>query len=831
MTLAAQINTFMDYLGNALLNAESFIRNFYAIKNMKYPWVMIFFVIAAVAIWILIHRDFVKFRTKEDRENYLKERKRIRIYTAVLRGLALLLIGVAFASPFVMKDKVVQGDLSITILADNSTSFDLFNKTVAEWLKSSLDLTFPATLKYIAEGTKSDISGGILNSLKGNDNILLISDGQNNYGKDLRDMLLFAANLNSTISTLELEPIHDDTSIVIKGIDKAIRGTETTFFVKVMQAGNDKPYRVKVRIGQDEVINEEAQGTRTFSFMKKMGEGYHKITGEIEIPAEDDYFSDNNIFYKTVEILPRPPIYLMASKESFFYSLMMDLYNFKREAEFPPDLDPYVTLIMDDISADKISRENFDALSNFVLNGSGLIVIGGQSSYNKGGYRNSLLETMLPVRTMDSEKEGIRDENVNIVLLIDVSDSTGGRFSAQSSDRKVDVEKALALSILDYIKGESQVGVIAFNTDAYEISPLEPLNQKAGLRDQVMKLMDGGGTNIGEGIKAATSMLNRVKGSNNVILISDGVTQSPAEALAMAELAKRIGVHVFTVGVGSDTYEQMLKEIAGAGSGKYFKADQSQKLKLIFGDPEEDAECTDQKKRLRIIDDNHFISEGLDVTAVITGYNYVAPKSSANTIIATCDGKPILTVWRYGLGRVAALSTDDGTGWAGELLSATNSEIISRMINWAIGDPNRKKDFYVDAKDATLGKPVLVKVKSKDKPESQLIDFAMIDTNLYEGQFDPKETGYYDIFGAEVGVSYNDELQKIGLNPELYDLVRATGGDVFEPDDLKGIINKTKSLSRRIETSEHYVRWPFILAAMILLLIEISLRRLWEMRG
>lgn len=805
-----------------------FATDVYLLKNLKYPILIIPFILLAAAVWFVMRKDFISFKNAEDRSNYAKERKWIRIYISVSRTVILLLLGIAFASPFIMKEKVVEGDLSISILADNSTSFDLFDKTIAKGLKKDLDLTFPATLKYIAEGDKSDIGGGVLNNLKGDDNILLITDGQSNFGKNIGDIILFAASLNSTISVLDMAPITDDTSVVIKGVDKAIRGSDTTFAVRVTQAGTSKPYKIKAAIGLDEVIDEESSGTQTFTFTKKMGEGYHKIKAELTFAEGDDNFPDNNIFYKTVEILPRPPMYMMAEKESYFYSIMTDLYNFKREAAFPAGIEDYVTLIMDDISADKIGRSEFDALSNFVMNGSGLVVMGGQTSYDKGGYRNSLLETLLPVRVLETDKEGLKDERVNVVLLIDISDSTGGAFSAGSADTKVDVEKALAVSILEYIKGESQVGVVAFNVNGYEVSPLEPLNAKYGLKDQISRLTDGGGTNIGEGISAAASMLNKVKGSNNIILISDGVTSSPAEALAKAELARRLGITIFTVGVGQDTYEPMLKEISHVGGGLYYRPKQSEKLKLIFGDPEEDADCTEERKKLKILDANHFITEGLEVDAILTGHNFAAPKPSANSVVVTCDGKPVITTWRYGLGRVVAFTTDDGTKWGSEMLNAENSEIITRMINWAIGDPNRKKDFYVEAQDTTLGKPITVKVKSSEQPQSELIDFVKVDENRYEGVFSPKETGFYDVFGTEIAVSYNDELQKIGFNQQLYELVGITGGDVFKPEDLKGIIEKTKSLSKRVETSEQFVRTPFVLLALLLLLIEIAVRRMWE---
>ncbi|MFO8016135.1 MAG: VWA domain-containing protein [Candidatus Woesearchaeota archaeon] len=828
MTLAEQAGIYWGNVQNLFMNLLDMVSSVYVIRNLKHPWVIILFILLGIALWMIIRRNFISFRSDEEKRSYISERRWIRRYTALSRFLIVLLLGIALASPFILEEETVQGDLSITVLADNSTSFSLFDRSLAAGLKEKLDMAFPARLKYIAEGHRSDLSGGLLNSMKGDDNILLVTDGRNNYGKSLSDMMMLAANLNSTINMVDVRPVKDDTSVVIRGVDKAIRGTRTTFSIPVRQVGEDHEYRIVVKVGREVVVDEKGVGSRTFSFTKKMGEGSHKLTAELEIDEENDHFTGNNRFNKVVEILPMPKIYMMSGKKSRFYSLMTDLYNFKRQKEFPDDIESYAALIMDDISADRISRDDYEDLSNFVMNGSGLVVIGGEDSYNNGGYRNSLFETILPVKTMDSEKEGTKDEKVNIVLLIDVSGSTGGKFSVGSGDTKVDVEKSLAVGVLDYIKGESKVGVIAFNAEAYEVSPLEPLNQKAGLHERIQRLVEGGDTDIGKGIEAASMMLNKAKGSSNIILISDGVTSSPSGALAMTERARRLGISIFTVGVGSDTYEPMLKEIAHNTGGLYYRPAQSEKLKLVFGEPEDDDECTEENKRVKMIDENHFITRGLTVDAVLHGHNYVAPKSNANSLLVTCDAHPVMTAWRYGLGRVAAMSTDDGTKWAGDFLSKRNSELITRMINWAIGDPKRKDDFYVDVHDTTLGKPIEVKVKSKERPESDLVDFSMIDDNMYKGSFSPDETGFYDMLGAEVAVSYNDELQKIGLNPELYDLVRATGGEVFAPDDIEGMINKTKSVSRRVETSEEYIRWPFIAAAIALLLIEIIIRRLWE---
>ena len=818
----------VEEIGNALQAGIVIIDS--AIKNvlpLRHPSVLIGFIILSIIAAIAINKTFVRFPNKEELQEHNRSRRWIRIFTTLTRATIFLLLLTAMASPFMSREEVVEGDLSISILADNSSSFELFNSTIAETLKSQLELAFPATLKYIAQGDRSPIADGVIASLKGNDHLLLISDGNTNHGRPLKEIVMFLANMNSTISILDLQPVKDDTGVVIRGLDKVVRGTEAPISVKVTQIGKETPYHIKVKVGTKVEIDEDIIGSKSYDISRRLGEGYHKVSAELTVEG-DDNFADNNVYYKTVEVLKRPKVLVVSKKESYFYDLLMDIYDFARQDSLPDDLSDYTAVILNDIPMSDISLQQYERLSDFVINGSGLVVYGGQSSYDSGAYANSPIETLLPVKTGSSEKEDVKKEDVNIVLLIDVSGSTGGMFSGAEGDKKVDVEKALALSVLDNIKGNSKVGAIAFNTGAYVVSDLVPLNQNADLRDRISRLMEGGGTDIAVGIRDAEFMLAKVKGSNNIILISDGITVSPGEALAETEKAKRKGITTYTVGVGGDTFEQLLKQMASAGKGSYFRPAQSQRLKIIFGEPEEDEQCNEEKRKLALVNPNHFITEGLEIDASVTGYNFAAPKPTSIPLVATCNGKAILTVWRYGLGRVAAMSTDDGSKWSGQLMSAKNSEIITRMINWAIGDPSRREDFRVKAKDTNLGEPVRITVRSKSVPSNPLVNFTKIAEDTYEGDFIPTTAGYYDFLGAIVGVSYPLELEKTGINPEMINLAYATGGEVFDPGDIEGIINKTKALSRRIETEETDVTWPFLLAALVLFMIEILIRRVWE---
>src|SRR3989344_1061387 len=462
----------VEEIGNALQAGIVIIDS--AIKNvlpLRHPSVLIGFIILSIIAAIAINKTFVRFPNKEELQEHNRSRRWIRIFTTLTRATIFLLLLTAMASPFMSREEVVEGDLSISILADNSSSFELFNSTIAETLKSQLELAFPATLKYIAQGDRSPIADGVIASLKGNDHLLLISDGNTNHGRPLKEIVMFLANMNSTISILDLQPVKDDTGVVIRGLDKVVRGTEAPISVKVTQIGKETPYHIKVKVGTKVEIDEDIIGSKSYDISRRLGEGYHKVSAELTVEG-DDNFADNNVYYKTVEVLKRPKVLVVSKKESYFYDLLMDIYDFARQDSLPDDLSDYTAVILNDIPMSDISLQQYERLSDFVINGSGLVVYGGQSSYDSGAYANSPIATLLPVKTGSSEKEDVKKEDVNIVLLIDVSGSTGGMFSGAEGDKKVDVEKALALSVLDNIKGNSKVGAIAFNTGAYVVSDL-----------------------------------------------------------------------------------------------------------------------------------------------------------------------------------------------------------------------------------------------------------------------------------------------------------------------------------------------------------------------
>ncbi len=228
---------------------------------------------------------------------------------------------------------------------------------------------------------------------------------------------------------------------------------------------------------------------------------------------------------------------------------------------------------------------------------------------------------------------------------------------------------------------------------------------------------------------------------------------------------------------------------------------------------------------------NHFITNNIELTGSLKGYNQVVPKSNAQMLVTTAGNNPIVSVWRVGLGRVVALSTDDGGAWGGVLLNKDNSKIITRMMNWAIGDLSRNKGFDIDIKDTRVGELSDINVYSKKSFSSDQYQFSKVDENLYNAKFTPNSTGFMEILGAKTAVNYPTEYEKVGVNPELKNLVTITGGRMFSNENTNQIIDAVKTMSKKTRTEVVDLRWVFVLAALLLFLVDISARRLHENRN
>ena len=778
---------------------------------MEYPWVLLFVLILIPLIFWLLHHEFIIMK---EEPSVKVQKRRVRKFLHFTRTALVILLLIALASPFVQREKTIEGDPFIQLLVDNSTSMAVF-EDISQQLAERLQKKLNTEVKVVGTSTVSNMGDSVLSSLQPFGSVLLLSDGNVNSGADLGDVALYASKINATINAIKLAPIKNDAGVQVLGPSKTLENSDNTFTVFVNHVGQSAPVPLKVML-DDEVVYDQILNDNVYQFTRQLAKGAHRITASINV---QDFFPDNNVFYKSVKVVPQPKVLLYTEKASPLEILLKQLYQVDLSANLPQNLQDYYAIVVDDVKAQTLDPVS-DVINDFVADGNGLVVFGGENSFDRGNYRNSVFETLLPVMVGAPEK---KPGDVLMAIVIDISGSQGAPFGRFAST--ADFSKSATVDILHNVKLDTRVAIVAFNTQAYLLSEPSPVFSKQGVEDLIGRLKWGGGTNIGAGVMKAVSVLSQFSGSKNLVLLSDGKTQNAAIAYESAKLAANNGIKIYTVGVGPTTDEQIMMDIAEMTNGIYFRATEESRLKILFGDVDEQ-EAKSGQMELVILNKNHFITENFEPNATLYGFNQVSPKGAARLLATTSTGEPVLTVWRLGLGRVGAFSVDDGTKWAGSLLGKPNSRLIARTMNWAIGDPERKSVSFVDARDTRLNEPAEISVKSSVPPEAPNVVFYKIDEDTYSGSVIPSQLGFQSVAGALFAVNYETEFEGLGLNSELEKIAGSTGGRVFMPDDIDGIVEHAKTKAKRVINSRDYVRWPFISLAIILFLLEIFIRRI-----
>jgi Ca-activated chloride channel family protein len=200
--------------------------------------------------------------------------------------------------------------------------------------------------------------------------------------------------------------------------------------------------------------------------------------------------------------------------------------------------------------------------------------------------------------------EEIEGEGIDIVVALDISGSMRA-LDFQPQDR-LGVAKQV---IRDLISGRphDKIGLVLFAAKAFTQCPLT-LDRSIllGFLDEVEVGLIDDGTAIGLGLATAVNRLKHSKvKSKTVILLTDGLNNVPTlEPETAAELAKTLGVRVYTVGVGKQGYapypvddplfgrrtrqiesridKDLLKRIATMTGGSMFLAEDPEALQTIF---------------------------------------------------------------------------------------------------------------------------------------------------------------------------------------------------------------------------------------------------------
>lgn len=201
------------------------------------------------------------------------------------------------------------------------------------------------------------------------------------------------------------------------------------------------------------------------------------------------------------------------------------------------------------------------------------------------------------------DDQTISSEGIDIALALDISSSMLARDFRP--DRITAAKEMASQFILD--RPSDRIALIVFAGESFTQVPLTTdYPTLINLLGEVKSGIIEDGTAIGNGLATAVSRLKDSEAKSKVvILLTDGVNnQGQIAPLTAAEIAKTLGVKVYTIGVGTNgtapyptrdmwgntTFveakveidEKVLTEISEMTGGKYFRATSNSKLKEIY---------------------------------------------------------------------------------------------------------------------------------------------------------------------------------------------------------------------------------------------------------
>ncbi len=322
------------------------------------------------------------------------------------------------------------------------------------------------------------------------------------------------------------------------------------------------------------------------------------------------------------------------------------------------ELEKYDLVLVSDVPAHLMGAGQMAALDTYVSGmGGGLLMAGGEDSFGSGGYQSTRIEQIMPVR-FDAEK--VKEQpDIGIVLVIDRSGSMQGP--------KLEAAKESARATTEVLAPDDYIAVVAFDSEAQVFVRPQRAANKMRISTEISRLTSGGGTNIYPGLKEAFEILQNINAKvKHVIVMTDG--EAPSDGISeLVQEMRGARITVSCVGVqGAD--KNLLSMIADAGDGRLYMVEDIGALPRIF------AKETQEAQKSQLVEDDIHVriakrveaieGTGVENAPTLKGYVTTKPKPTAETILISDLGEPILARWRHGAGTSVAWTSDVKNRWA-----------------------------------------------------------------------------------------------------------------------------------------------------------------------
>jgi Ca-activated chloride channel homolog len=200
------------------------------------------------------------------------------------------------------------------------------------------------------------------------------------------------------------------------------------------------------------------------------------------------------------------------------------------------------------------------------------------------------------------QRSKVRVDGIDIMLVLDVSGSMETVDVENENRSRVEVAKNEAVRFVNK-RDNDAIGLVIFGKDAISRCPLtlDRAIAKEIIKSLHIGTVDPDGTALSTAIiMAANRLKNSTAKSKVMIVLTDGEpSEDDADPTIAIEVAKRLGIKIYTVGIGGDEptvvgrslmgllirngiNKKLLTQFASATGGRFFEARNAKDMRAIY---------------------------------------------------------------------------------------------------------------------------------------------------------------------------------------------------------------------------------------------------------
>lgn len=314
-------------------------------------------------------------------------------------------------------------------------------------------------------------------------------------------------------------------------------------------------------------------------------------------------------------------------------------------------LDAYQAVVLDDVAISDAGPRFWKELAAAVQErGLGLLVLGGERAFARGGYRDSALEAILPV----TSEPAALDQPVSVVFAVDKSGSMGqgsGGVDRFALAQRAVIETARGLTPRDAL------GLMVFDVAPRVLVPLGPAAAGMAALERDWQATPNGGTRLAPALAEAIGELERAGAARRMlVLVTDGFVEDAPLTDLRARL-DRARIETIALAVGPQADAAALERFLGA-QGLVLRVNEVAELPQVMRSGLE-------RRRARVARGTIAVEQALALPfaparlqrwPAVAAHAVTRARAGATVAVQSGRGEPLIAYQSAGRGRVVVVT-------------------------------------------------------------------------------------------------------------------------------------------------------------------------------